>query len=431
MLQERRKDGLGTFVRGMREYGDIVYFRMLIRNVYLVSAPEGVKHVLVDHTARYSKGTGIKKLGALLLGDGLLTSEGDHWMRQRRLAQPAFHRERLARLAEVMTSATTDMLERWEQRRARGESFDAAADFMALTMSIVSRALFSIDLAEDAAAVGKAMTVALEETNHRILSFVPMPLWVPTATNREYRAAVKALDEVVFKVIYARRKGQSTGADLLQMLMEARDEETGAGMTDRQLRDEVMTLFLAGHETTANALAWTVWLVARHPEVEAKLRAEVAQVLGGRVPEAQDVPRLRYVSQVLDESMRLYPPAWITARECVEPDELMGYHVPRGIIVAMSPYVLHRNPRLWPDPERFDPDRFAPEHAQARPRHAYFPFGAGQRMCIGNNFALMEGALILAMLYQRFSPKLEDGHPVEPLARVTLRPLHGIRVRVT
>ena len=414
----------------MQTYGDIVHFRMWIRHVYLVSSPEGVKHVLVDHPAKYSKGTAIRKLSALLLGDGLLTSEGEHWKRQRRLAQPAFHRERLANLVEVMTSATADLLGRWEQRRARGETFDAAADFMALTLSIVSRALFSIDVAGDAAAVGKAITVALEETNRRILSFVAAPLWVPTASNREYRAAVKALDDVVFKIIDARRKGQSTGADLLQMLMEARDEETGAGMTDRQLRDEVMTLFLAGHETTANALAWTVWLVAQHPEVEAKLRAEVAQVLGGRVPEAQDLPKLRYVSQVLDESMRLYPPAWITARQCVEADELLGYHVPQGTIVAVCPYTVHRNPRLWPDPDRFDPERFSPEQAQARPRHAYFPFGAGQRMCIGNNFALMEGALILAMISQRFSAALEEGHPVVPLPRVTLRPQHGIQVRL-
>jgi len=414
----------------MREYGDIVHFRMWIRHVYLVSSPEGVKHVLVDHASKYSKGSGIKKMSALLLGDGLLTSEGDHWKLQRRLAQPAFHRERLAKLADVMTSATGHLLDGWERRRARGEAFDAAADFMELTLRIVSRALFSVDVVEDAAALGKAVTVALEETNRRILSFASPPLWVPTANNREYRQAVRLLDEVVFKIIDARRKGQSTGTDLLQMLMEARDQETGGGMTDRQLRDEVMTLFLAGHETTANALAWTVWLVAQHPEVEAKLRAEVAQVLGGRVPEAQDVPKLRYVSQVLDESMRLYPPAWITARQCIEDDELLGYHVPRNTIVAVSPFTTHRNPRLWPDPEKFDPDRFAPDRAQSRPRHAYFPFGAGQRMCIGNNFALMEGALILAMISQRFSAALEEGHPVEPLPRVTLRPRHGIRVRL-
>jgi cytochrome P450 len=242
---------------------------------------------------------------------------------------------------------------------------------------------------------------------------------------------VKVLDDVVFKIINARRKGQSKGEDLLQMMMEARDEETGEGMSDRQLRDEVMTLFLAGHETTANALAWTTWLVARHPEVESKLRAEVEQALGGRTPEMQDLPKLRYVSQVLDEAMRLYPPAWITARECIEPDELMGYQVPKGTIVALCPYTTHHNPRLWPEPERFDPDRFTPDRAQARPRHAYFPFGAGQRMCIGNNFALMEGALILAMLYQRVSPKVDAGHRVEPLPRVTLRPVQGIQLRLS
>jgi len=322
------------------------------------------------------------------------------------------------------------MLDRWERRRQQGEPFDCAADFMALTLSIVSRALFSMDVSADADAVARAMVVALEETNRRILSFFPLPLWMPTARNREYVEAVRVLDEVVFKVIDARRKGRSEGADLLAMLMEARDEETGATMTDRQLRDEVMTLFLAGHETTANALAWTVWLVAQHPEVETKLRSELGQVLGGRVPEVQDVQKLRYTSQVLDESMRLYPPAWITAREAQEPDEILGFHVPRHTIVAMSPYVIHRNPRYWPDPERFDPDRFAPERAHERPKHAFFPFGAGQRMCIGNNFALMEGVLILAMLYQRFTVKVVEGHPVVPLPRVTLRPQHGIRIQL-
>jgi cytochrome P450 len=352
-------------------------------------------------------------------------------MRQRRLAQPAFHRERLAKLAEVMATSTREMLDRWERKRERGEAFDAAADFMALTLAIVSRSLFSTDVAGgDTAAVGRAITVSLEETNRRLFSFLGPPLWVPTARNREYKAAVRVLDEVVFKIIDARRKGQSTGADLLQMLMEARDEETGATMNDRQLRDEVMTLFLAGHETTANALAWTIWLVAQHPEVETKLRAELGQVLGGRVPAAQDVPKLRYVTQVLEESMRLYPPAWMVARQAEEADELLGFHVPKSTIMAMSPYVVHRNPRYWPDPERFDPDRFAPDRAQQRPRHAYFPFGAGQHMCIGNGFAMMEGALILAMLYQRFTVKLVEGHPVVPLPRVTLRPQHGIQVRL-
>jgi len=429
-LQERRRDPLTLFTRGMRDYGDVVHYRMLIREIYLVSDPEGVKHVLVEQAARYAKAKPMRKLGALLLGDGLLTAEGDFWKRQRRLAQPAFHRERLARLCGLMADATREMLDRWERRRQQGEPFDCAADFMALTLSIVSRALFSMDVSADAAAVARAMVVALEETNRRILSFFPLPLWMPMARNREYVEAVRVLDEVVFKVIDARRKGRSEGADLLAMLMEARDEETGATMTDRQLRDEVMTLFLAGHETTANALAWTAWLVAQHPEVEAKLRSELGQVLGGRPPEAQDIQKLRYTSQVLDESMRLYPPAWITAREAQEDDHLLGFHVPKGTIVAVSPYVMHRNPRYWPDPDRFDPDRFAPDRAQERPRHAYFPFGAGQRMCIGNNFALMEGVLILAMLYQRFTVKVVEGHPVVPLPRVTLRPQHGIRIQL-
>jgi cytochrome P450 len=416
----------------MLEHGNVVHFRMWIRNVFLVTEPEGVKHVLVDQAGRYSKGSGVRKLSSLLLGEGLLTSEGDHWRRQRRLAQPAFHKERLAKLASVMTTTTSEMLDRWEDRRKRGEAFDAAADFMALTLSIVSRALFSMDVgAGDAAAVGKAMVVALEETNRRILSFALLPLWVPTAHNREYLEAVRVLDDVVFKIIDARRKGQSHGEDLLAMLMSARDEETGATMDDRQLRDEVMTLFLAGHETTANALAWSIWLVARHPEVEARIRAELEQALGGRAPEMQDVPKLRYLSQVLDESMRLYPPAWIVARQAAEPDEILGFHVPKGTIVATSPYVVHRNPRYWPDPEKFDPERFAPERVQQRPRHAYFPFGAGQRMCIGNSFAMMEGVLILAMLYQRFTVKPVEGHPVVPHPRVTLRPLHGVQVRLS
>jgi cytochrome P450 len=325
------------------------------------------------------------------------------------------------------------MLARWGARASSAEPLDVAAEMTRLTLAIVGRALFSTDVSGTADRMGQALTVALEETNYRILSLgLRAPDFLPTSRNRAFREALATLDTVVYDVIARRRAGETHGDDLLAMLMAAQDADTGERMTDTQLRDEAMTLFLAGHETTANALAWMWHLLGQHPEVEARARAEVDTVLAGRAPSAQDIPQLRYLTQVLEETLRLYPPAWIMARQPVKDDVLAGVHIPASprVIVAISTWAIHRNPRLWPDPERFDPERFSPERSAGRPRLAFLPFGGGQRLCIGNAFAMMEGTLVAAAVLQRFRLRAVPGHTVEPEPLVTLRPRGGLPMYV-
>jgi cytochrome P450 len=426
-LQERREDPLHLFLRVHQQYGDVVRLRMgPTVSLLSLTHPEHLKHVLVDHNARYHKGFGLSRARPLL-GNGLLLSEGDFWKRQRRLAQPAFHKERLAALATTMVEATSHMLSRW-QAHPTSQPLDIAAEMMRLTLAIVGRTLFSTDVSGEADRVGRAATLAIEETNRRILSLFLLPLSLPTQRNRAFRGALATLDEVVLGIIARRRQQQTEGNDLLALLMAAQDADTGERMTDAQLRDEVMTLFLAGHETTANLLAWTWHLLSRHPEVEARARAEVEQVLGDRPPGAQDVPRLRYLTQVLEESMRLYPPAWIFARQPIQEDEVAGFRLPASprVIVVMSPWAIHRQPHLWPEPERFDPERFSPERSAGRHRMAFVPFGGGQRLCIGNSFAMMEAVLIAALVLRRFRLRTVPGHEVVPEPLVTLRPRGGL-----
>ncbi|MFY0562346.1 cytochrome P450 [Archangium lansingense] len=433
-IQERRHNPLQLFLRAHQEYGDFVRLRMgPTISLLSLTSPELIKHVLLDHADKYGKPAGLVRDAWPLLGNGLFTSSGDFWKRQRRLMQPAFHKERLAALAGSMVEATQQMLARWQARPNPSEPLDVSAEMMHLTLGIVGRALFSTDVSGTADRVGQALTVALAETNHRILSLgLYAPDFIPTARNRAFRQALDSLDSVVFELIARRRAGQTQGDDLLATLMAVQDADTGERMTDTQLRDEAMTIFLAGHETTANALAWMWHLLAQHPEVEARARAEAEAVLGGRAPTAEDLPRLRYLTQVFEETMRLYPPAWIMARQPVKEDVLAGVRLtptPRTI-VAISAYALHRNPKLWPEPERFDPERFSPEQSAQRPRLAYLPFGGGQRLCIGNNFALMEATLITAAVLQRFRLRAVPGHTVEPEPLVTLRPKGGLPMLV-
>ncbi|MFE8603964.1 cytochrome P450 [Archangium violaceum] len=429
-IQERRHNPLQLFVRAHQEYGEFVRLRMgPAISLVSVTNPELVKHVLVDHADRYSKPSSLVRDAWPVLGNGLFTSSGDFWKRQRRLMQPAFHKERLAALAGSMVEATQQMLARWRARPSASEPLDVSAEMMHLTLGIVGRALFSTDVSGNASSVGQALGVALAETNHRILSLgLYPPDFLPTARNRAFHQALKTLDSVVFDIIARRRSGETQGDDLLATLMAAQDADTGERMTDAQLRDEAMTLFLAGHETTANALAWMWHLLAQNPDIEARARAEVQRVLGGRTPTAQDIPQLRYLTQMFEEAMRLYPPAWIMARQPVKEDELGGVRIPASprVVVVTGPYTIHRNPRLWPDPERFDPERFSPEQTAQRPRLAYMPFGGGQRLCIGNNFALMEATLIIAEVLQHFRLRAVPGHTVEPEPLVTLRPKGGL-----
>jgi cytochrome P450 len=426
-LPERRSDPLGLFLRGREQYGDVVRYRMGPLSLFQLSHPDAVKHVLVDNVQGYRKTSLMQRLRPAL-GQGLLLSEGGLWMSQRRLAQPAFHRERLALLTTTMTEVIGATLRRWESHVAGEQPFDLAAELMRLTLALAGRVLFSTDLSGAADEVSRAVALGLEEVTRRVLSLFPAPLCLPLAGNGRLRAALRVMDRVVLGLIAQRRQGGNPAHDVLSLLMEARDEDTGAGMSDQQLRDEVMTLLLAGYETTSNALAWTFSLLHQHPEVEARLAHEVETVLGGRTPTFLDLPRLSYATRVFEEALRLYPPVWLFSRVAREEDEVGGYTIPRGTLVLLVPYVIHRHPDFWERPEAFEPDRFLPEHSASRPRFAWMPFGGGQRMCIGHALARMEAQLILAMTLQRYRFRVVPGHPVEPHPLVTLRPRYGLRV---
>ncbi|MCZ7567118.1 MAG: cytochrome P450 [Ardenticatenaceae bacterium] len=426
-LPDFRRDPLTFYLNAQRQFGDVIRFRGGPWRWYLLAHPDDVKHVLQDNHPNYRKGRFYDLLRPTL-GEGLLTSEGRFWLQQRRLAQPAFHRQRLASFATTMTDATARMLERWQVYARSGEPFNVAAEMMRLTLEVVGGTLFSTDVTGEAEAVGRALTVVIEYVNDLETRLFPLPPSIPTPANRRYRAAQRTLDEVVRHVIDERRRAGTDRGDLLSMLLLAQDEETGASMNDRQLRDEVMTIFLAGHETTANALAWTWYLLSKHPSAGRRLHAELADMLGGRRPTVEDLPRLNYARMVIEEALRLYPPVWGFGRQAITDDEVGGYFLPANSLVVLSPYVTHRHPDFWENPEGFDPQRFMPQHAAARPRFAHFPFSGGPRQCIGNAFAMMEAQLILAMVAQRYRLDLVPGHSVEAEPTVTLRPRHGILV---
>ena len=424
-----RADPIDYLLASFRTFGDVVCIRAVPFRSLFLAHPEHIKHVLQDNARNYVKGIVIAKM-KVVIGEGLFTSEGDFWRRQRRLSQPAFHRDRLAGFATAMTETTAAMLDRWAPRARSGAPFDVAADMSALTLGIVGRALFSRVLDAEVDEVGAAQTEALAIINERAIRFFPPPTWWPSRTNRRLRRAIAVLDRVVYDIIEARRRTGEQPGDLLAMLLLARDEETGAGMTDRQLRDEVMTFLLAGHETTAVALTWTWYLLDRSSDVAERLRGEVGAAIGTRTPTLEDLPRLRYVRMVVEEAMRLYPPVWGFMRQALSEDRVGGYRIPKNSVVTISPYVTHRHPTFWDDPERFDPERFRPERSQGRPRFAYLPFSGGPRLCIGNEFALMEAQLVVAMTVQRYRLHLVPGTRVEPESRLTLRPRGGLPMAV-
>lgn len=409
-----------------RIYGDVAQYRVAHMRMYQINHPDGVGRLLHDNNRNYSKEVATFGTLKLFLGNGLFTSDGDFWRRQRRLAQPAFHRRRVAAFGELMADATLAMLERWRPHVGRGQPLDVATEFMHLTMEVVTRALFSTSVEGDIDRVGRAITTLLNDVTFRFtFPFYP-PLKVPTPRNRRFLAARATLDGIVYRIIAERRQRPDEHDDLLALLMQARDEKTGEGMSDKQLRDEVVTLFLAGHETTANALTWASYLLSTHVAVARRLRAEVDESLQGRVPKASDLPKLPYTRMAIDETLRLYPPAWITNRRAIEDDTVCGYRIPADATVSISPYVTHRDPTLWENPEGFDPDRFAPERSVGRPHYAYFPFGGGPRQCIGKGFALMESTLVLALLTQSYELHLVPGCRVEAEAMATLRPRYGM-----
>jgi cytochrome P450 len=416
-----RRDPLALLTRLAREYGDVARFMAATQTVHLLNHPDYIKDVLVTHHARFMKGRALQR-AKRLLGEGLLTSEGDFWRRQRRLAQPAFHRQRVNSYAETMVEYAEQTSARWRE----GETLDVADEMVRLTLAVVGKTLFDADVESDADEVGAALAEVMSLFGYLMLPFSELLEKLPLPPRRRFERARARLDRVIYRIIEERRREGRDRGDLLSTLLHAVDEEGDrTGMTDEQLRDEVMTIFLAGHETTANALAWTWYLLSQNPEAEARLHEELDNVLDGRPPTAEDYTRLRYTEMVVAESMRLYPPAWAVGRLALEDHEVGGYHIPRGSLVLVSQYVMHRDPRFWPDPERFDPERFTPEAKSARPQFSYFPFGGGPRRCVGEAFAWMEATLILATLASRWRMRLAPGRAVETRPRITLRPGRG------
>ena len=403
---------------------NLVHSRLLFLHSFLVNKPEYIEHVLLTNHANYGKSHFVRHMLGPLLGEGLLISEGDFWRRQRRIAAPAFHNRRIADFVATVGSSAEATLARW--RDITGP-FDVSAEMMALTLDIICRTMFSTDVTRDVAAVRRMMDQVVG-VRVGMLDLFGLPNWIPRRQTRTLRRVVAEFEAFVADLLATRRAETVERSDLLAMLLAARDPETGEGMSDRQLRDEILTIFTAGHETTANALSWVWYLLAQHPDAEARLHDELDRVLGGRTPGFADLAQLKRTRMVLDEAMRLYPPAHGISRTAIREDRIGGVRIPAGATVTVNIYVTHRNPNLWHEPERFDPERFAPANVAQRHRFAYLPFGGGPRVCIGNSFAIAEAQVIIAAIAQHYRLRLAPGHVVEPIGLITLRPKNGVWV---
>ncbi|MCK6535974.1 MAG: cytochrome P450 [Polyangiaceae bacterium] len=429
LLPQAQADTLGFLLALTARWGDVVDLGIPLRSVVVVNAPAAIQHVLRDNHKNYTKRTLQYDALATITGRGLLTSDGEHWHRRRRMQQPAFARPRIEALDRIVVPAVDAMLERWAPSIERGAALDVDAEMMRLALEVVGHALFGIDLGRDAPALTRAVMDTLDSIVHRARHPFSAPRWVPTADNRRFARALAALDDATYAIIAERRRAASDERDVLGLLLAAKDPDDGRPLSDRDLRDEILTLLIAGHETVASALTWTWLLLARHPEAYARMADEVGDLLGGRAPTAADLSALGYLRGVFAESLRLYPPAWVISRRALEADAIEGHAVPAGALVVISPYVIHRHPALWSDPERFHPERFVAE--PARHRFSYIPFGGGPRICIGNEFALTEAALILARVTQRCRLSLASAEPPAVEALVTLRPQGGLPMQIT
>ena len=416
-----RRDPIKFLGKMAREHGDLAYFRMGPQNGYFANHPDFVKDVLVTNHHKFVKGRALQR-AKTLLGEGLLTSEDAFHLRQRRLVQPAFHRRRLQHYAAQMVDAAQIARARWTD----GATIDVSQEMMRLTLDIVGRTLFSADVTGEADEVGAAMNTIIEMFDLLLMPFSELLEKLPLGPTRRFQQARARLDTTIYRMIEQRRQGGTDKGDLLSMLLLAQDEEGGGGMTDLQVRDEALTLFLAGHETTANALSFTWYLLAQHPEIAARLHAELDEVLAGRAPTFADFPRLRYTEMVVAEVMRLYPPAWAVGRLAVAEHELGGYRIPAGSLILLSQFIAHRDPRFWPDAAEFQPERWAAGNKEQVVPYSYFPFGGGIRRCIGESFAWLEGVLLVATLAQQWQFRLTPGYQLRLQPRVTLRPGGGL-----
>jgi cytochrome P450 len=422
-LRDLQEDQLGFYVR-CAGHGDVVPARFFRRRVLLLYHPDAIEDVLVARSRDFIKSPGVLLLRPLL-GAGLLLAEGDVWLRQRRLVQPAFHRQRVTAYGDVMTAFAAAHVAGWKS----GDVVDVHAEMMALTQAIVAKTLFDADVSGDAHEVAAATQVLMHDFGDRLGSLRQLlPPWLPTPANLRVRRAIRRLDALIYRMIAARRRSGEDRGDLLSILLHAQDTDDGSLMSDRQVRDEVMTLFMAGHETTAVALSWTWYLLAQHPAIDRRLAEELRSVLGDRAPTVADLPSLPYTERVVTEAMRLYPPAYALGRQARTATEAGGQPVPAGVIVILPTWVVQRDARWFEDPEAFRPERWEGDRARRLPRFAYFPFGGGPRQCIGSGFAMMEACLLLATLAQRFRLTLEPGQRITPMPYVTLRPEPGMRM---
>jgi len=423
VMREFNRDTLG-FVTRCRDYGDVVRTRFLYINAYFLYNPADIESLLTTNAKSYRKARSLRSpFFYRLVGNGLVTSEGDFWRRQRRLAQPAFHRQRISSYGDVMVQYAERAFGNWKP----GERRDLARDMTRLTLEIVVKTLFNSDVSNDADHVGEILSRLVKPfASQATLKWI-LDNRLPTPGHRSYFRSVSEIDRIVFRIIAERRASGYDEGDLLSMLLQAQDED-GSQMTDAQLRDEVMTLFLAGHETTALALSWSWYLLATHPEAEEKFHAELRGVLGGRAPNVSDLPRLKYTEMIAKEAMRLYPPAYAVGREAIEDTEIGGYHVPKHTQLFAFQWVTHRDSRYFDEPDAFKPERWS--NGEQVAKYAYFPFGGGPRQCIGNYFAMMEVVLLLATIGQRFRFSLDPAHKVEVLPVLSLRPKNGIKVLI-
>ena len=421
-LPEFRKDPLGFVTMCAREYGDIVPLRAGPRRGVLLNRPEYIEYVLVTNSSNFTKGYSVR-LNRLLLGKGIFTSDGDAWLQQRLLAQPVFRGERIAGYAHFMTAYSEQMLATWEDGQIR----DVHDEMTRLTMQIAAKALFDTGVSAQADDAGIAFAAVRETFGVRLNKSLLLPDYVPTPSNLRLRRAVRRLDRIIYGIIEQRRSSGEERGDLLSMLLQARDDD-GRRMTDKLVRDELMTFFLAGHDTTSLALTWAFYLLAQHPDVEAKLLDELTSVLGGRTPTVADRPNLVYTEMVVKEAMRLYPPGWGLIRQAIQECSLDGHRIAAGMTVAVSQWVMHRDPRYYDHAEQFIPERWASPAMKERPKFAYFPFGGGRRACLGASFAMMEAVLVLATIAQRFHLSLVLDHPVVLRPAMQLSPARGVKV---
>jgi cytochrome P450 len=419
------RDQLGFLLSSARRYGDYVQLKLGRRTSILLSNPRDVEDVLVTRQRNFAKGYFYRILGPLL-GNGLLTSEGDFWLRQRRLAQPAFHRERISAYAPTMVAYTQEMVASWRD----GEQRDIHDDMMRLTLRVVGKTLFDTDIETDAPEVGQALPTALRELSNQMIGpeFL-LPSSIPTPSRYRLRRAVGRLDPVVYRIIAQRRADTVDHGDLLTALLGAQDED-GSRMTDRQLRDEAMTIVLAGHETTALALTWSWYLLSKHPLTLQPLADELEAVLAGRLPTLTDVPQLHYAEAVLLEAMRLYPPIFGIGRESIDECEIGGHVMPAGTSVYIAPWVIQRDSRFFDEPDAFRPERWLDGLAKRLPRFAYFPFGGGPRLCLGQQFAMLEAVLVLSTIAQQWRLVHDPDGAADPEPALTLRPKHGMRMQL-